>query len=206
LRRVADWRDDVAWRAFRDRYERDLRTWCREYRLDDDLADEVCQDVWVEVADKIRSFEYDPSRRFRGWLRTRFQWRVVDAIERRLKDARFTRSLDDPLAIPFEGSFRDSVELGKDEPGPDSRDFAMFELTERIKAAVRARVNAQSWQVFWHIAIEGWTIRESADALNMTYVAAFAAHKRVRERLAREGKLRLAEMLGSITDSRRAAP
>ena len=55
----------------------------------------------------------------------------------------------------------------------------MLELAEQAQAAVREKVHAQSWQVFWHIAIDGWTTRETADAMNMSYLAAHAAHKRV---------------------------
>ena len=69
LRRTADWGDHAAWQEFTSRYDPLIRSWCREYRLDDDLEAEVCQLFWIEVADKMRSFCYDPSRRFRGWLR-----------------------------------------------------------------------------------------------------------------------------------------
>ena len=56
--------------------------------------------------------------------------------------------------------------------------------------------------MFWHVAIDGWTPRETADALNMTYLAAHAAHKRVAERLAEEGERRLAELMGPINNAR----
>jgi len=78
----------------------------------------------------------------------------------------------------------------------------LLDLAELVQAAVREKVHDQSWQVFWHIAIDGWTTRATADALNMSYVAAHAAHKRVVDRLAREGDRRLAELLRSSTATR----
>ena len=54
--------------------------------------------------------------------------------------------------------------------------------------------------------IDGWTTRETADALNMTYLAAHAAHKRVVDRLAEEGERRLAELMTSNTDTRPSRP
>ena len=57
--------------------------------------------------------------------------------------------------------------------------------------------------MFWHIAIDGWTTRQTADALNMSYLAAHAAHKRVLDRLAEEGDRRRAELTGSVTNTRR---
>ena len=68
LRRTADWLDHAAWQEFVARYNPLIESWCREYCLDDDLAGDVSQLFWIELADKMRSFRYDPSRRFRGWL------------------------------------------------------------------------------------------------------------------------------------------
>ena len=89
-----------------------------------------------------------------------------------------------------------------DEPAP--RRLFLLDLAEQVQAAVREKVHDQSWQVFWHIAVDGWTTRETADALNMTYLAAHTAHKRVVDRLAREGDRRLAELMRSNTDQRPA--
>lgn len=67
--RPADRRDHGAWGKFVARYEPDIRSWCREDRLDDHLAEEVARLFWIELADGMRSFRDDPGRRFRGWLR-----------------------------------------------------------------------------------------------------------------------------------------
>ena len=58
---------------------------------------------------------------------------------------------------------------------------------------MQERVEPQTWHAFWRIAVEGWSVRESADDLGMSYAAAFAAHKRVGRMLRTEGKRRLAE-------------
>ncbi len=104
LRRTADWRDQDAWREFVARYEPYLRTWCREYRLDDEFAADVSQIFWLELAEKMRSFQYDPSRRFRGWIRRCFHWRVVDAIRERRREEGTVRALDDPSLARIEDS------------------------------------------------------------------------------------------------------
>ena len=70
----------------------------------------------------------------------------------------------------------------------------LLEMAEQVQAAVREKVQPQTWQVFWHISIDEWSTRETADALNMTYLAAHAAHKRVVDQLAREGDRRFAEL------------
>jgi RNA polymerase sigma factor (sigma-70 family) len=206
LGRTADWRDHVAWQEFVARYEPYIRSWCWEYCLDDDLAEDVRQQFWIELADKMRAFRYDPSRRFRGWLRRCFHWRAVDAIRDQSREDLLVRALDDPSGVTIENSFLVPKRLDEEDDEPASRRLLLLELAEQVQAAVREKVHAQSWQVFWHIEIDRWTTRETADSLNMTYLAAHTAHKRVAERLAKEGERRLAELMASKTNPSPARP
>ncbi len=82
----------------------------------------------------------------------------------------------------------------------------MLDLAGEVQSIVREKVHSQSWEVFWHISIDGWTTRETAEALKMTYLAAHAAHKRVLDRLAREGERRLAELVRSNSNTRPQRP
>jgi RNA polymerase sigma-70 factor (ECF subfamily) len=204
LRRSADWRDHSAWKELVARYDPLIQSWCWEYGLEDHFAAEVRQLFWIELADKLRSFRYDPGRRFRGWLRRCFHWRVVDAIRERNREQHAVRSLDDAGCGALEGPLLTCSSPGADDDGPELRRLLLLDLGEQVQAAVRAKVQAQTWQVFWHIAIDGWSTRETADALNMSYLAAHAAQKRVRDRLAEEGDRRLAALLSSTPDPRPA--
>jgi RNA polymerase sigma factor (sigma-70 family) len=206
LRRTADWRDHDACQEFVARYDPLIQSWCREYRLDDDLARDVSQLYWIELADKMRSFRYDPSRRFRGWLRRCFHWRAVDAIRERSREERVVRSLGDPSCLDVEGSLPASDQLDDEDDEQGIRRLLLLDLAEQVQAAVREKVHAQSWQVFWHISIDGWTTRETADALSMSYLAAHAAHKRVLDRLVEEGDRHLAELVSSNTGTRPSRP
>jgi RNA polymerase sigma factor (sigma-70 family) len=202
LGRTADWRDHAAWQEFVARYDPLVRSWCREYRLDDEMASDVSQLFWIELAEKMRSFRYDPSRRFRGWLRRCFHWRAVDAIRERSREERVVRSLESLSCIDLERSLLASEHLDEDDDQSATRRSLLLDVAEQVQAAVREKVHAQSWEVFWHIAIDGWTTRETADALKMSYLAAHAAHKRVVDRLADEGDRRIAELLNPGTDMR----
>jgi RNA polymerase sigma factor (sigma-70 family) len=202
LGRTAAWRDHAAWQEFVARYDPLIRSWCREYRLDDELAGDVSQLFWIELADKMRSFRYDPSRRFRGWLRRCFHWRAVDAIRERSREERVLQSLNDPSIAQVESGLLAFEQLDDEDDEPATRRLLLLDLAKEVQAAVRERVHAQSWEVFWHIAVDGWTTRETADALNMTYLAVHAAHKRVVDRLAEEGDRRFAKLLNPSTDMR----
>ncbi len=83
LREVSDWQDHSAWVSFWDRYEPLLRRWCRGYDLDNDSIDEVCQRIWIELAERMKTFHYDPNRTFRGWLRRMCESRVIDFLRQR---------------------------------------------------------------------------------------------------------------------------
>ena len=80
---VADWQNRPAWLQFRDTYDPLLARWCRGFGLDRDSIDEVCQRIWIELAGRMKTFEYDPNRTFRGWLRRLCECRALNFLSER---------------------------------------------------------------------------------------------------------------------------
>src|SRR5947207_6537911 len=77
--------DQAGWDDFVEQYGRHLYRWCRQWKLQDADAEDVTQDILVKLAQKLRVFAYDPSRSFRGWLKTlaHHAWRdFVDSSRR----------------------------------------------------------------------------------------------------------------------------
>src|SRR5262245_42517858 len=62
--------NEAAWGEFVDRYGPRIHAWCRHWHLQEADAQDVTQVVPVRLAQKMRTFDYDPSRSFRGWLKT----------------------------------------------------------------------------------------------------------------------------------------
>src|SRR5688572_5065954 len=58
------------WGEFVEHYGARIYDWCLRWRLQDADAQDVTQNVLLRLADKMRDFRYDPSRSFRGWLKT----------------------------------------------------------------------------------------------------------------------------------------
>ena len=89
LDRLRDVGDHPAWVEFVERYEPMMRRWCRYYGLDDQAADELCLRTWERLWPRMRTFQYDPSRRFRSWLRRFFHSRAMDLLgeARRLRSS-----------------------------------------------------------------------------------------------------------------------
>ena len=188
LNRLGDWRDREAWVDFVTRYDPVIRFSCRRYRLDADTTEELCQRVWIDLARRMRSFRYDPGRTFRGWLRRLCQSRAIDLLRKQKADA--VESLEDhPATLLLQDA---SDEFGAVEGGASDRPL-LLHLAEEVQDGVRRRVDERTWQVFWEVAVLGQSVREASEAAGLTYYAAFAAQKRVRQMLREKGQRLLAE-------------
>jgi RNA polymerase sigma factor (sigma-70 family) len=189
LSEVSDWQDHPAWVSFRGRYNPLLRRWCHGYGLDDDSIDEVCQRIWIELADRMRTFHYDPNRTFRGWLRRVCQSRVLDFLRQR-QTVSFL-SLDDRDGEPEAVTRAASIDLGEDDQLEGAaellRRFLLAEA-EKVHGAVKAKVKPHTWDAFWLVAVCDWTVERTAKALGMTHTAVYAASERVARMLRDEGK------------------
>ncbi|HXY35929.1 MAG TPA: sigma-70 family RNA polymerase sigma factor [Planctomycetaceae bacterium] len=193
LNRLVDWNDDAAWAEFVERYRPLIQVWCRRMRLDDDTTEELCQRIWINLAHRMTTFQYDPSKRFRGWLRRLCHSRAVDLLRERRADP--VQALPDGLPQLSRHAVEPS-DAGADEEVA-SRRPALLQLGTQVHDSVKSQVEPQTWDAFWSIAIDGLTVRQTAEALNMSYAAAFAAHKRVILRLRAEGHRVLSERTSS---------
>ena len=100
-----------------------------------DSADDVCQETWIEVAKRIRSFVYDTRGTFRGWL-----WKVCHHEERRifLNGGRPRARSGWSSGTSASGSDRNSVDLDElteerraSSPASDEKENAARKLVSR---------------------------------------------------------------------------
>ena len=152
-------------------------------------------EAWVDFV-----MRYDPairsaSRRFRLDAETTEELcqRVWIDLARRMRTFRY-----DP-GKTFRGWLRRlcrsraiAAESESDDGAPLERPL-LLRQAEEVQAAVRRRVDERTWQVFWDIAVDGQSIRESSEAAGISYFAAFAAQKRVGRMLREEGQRLLAD-------------
>jgi RNA polymerase sigma-70 factor (ECF subfamily) len=115
------------------RYERELFGYLRRYLGDDDLADDVFQNTFVQVFLKIR--QYEPGRAARPWLYAIATNQAIDALRRRNRRTA-DRPADTVSAPDEDGEPRPLFELlpapGAEPPEAAERD----EERERVRAAV----------------------------------------------------------------------
>ena len=73
----------AAWQEFARRYEPRLLGWCKHWRLHEADARDVTQTILLQLMTKLQSFEYDPTRSFRAWLKTLTHHAWQDLLVRR---------------------------------------------------------------------------------------------------------------------------
>jgi RNA polymerase sigma factor (sigma-70 family) len=181
--------DAAAWEVFVDRYGPIILGWCRKWGLQEADALDVSQMVLATLAATMRTFDYDPARSFRGWLRTLAHHAWRDLVERSKRpglgsgDPRVLEMLETTAA-------RDDL-LGILEAEHER------EVLKEAMDRVERRVQPKSWSAFRLLAIEGRPGAAVADKLGMTVAAAFMARSRVQAMLRGE----VAAMLGDDGES-----
>jgi RNA polymerase sigma factor (sigma-70 family) len=197
LRAIRDWRDELAWLEFQKRYEPLLRGCCNRLRLDQDVADEVCQETWIEVAKRMRSFVYDPRGTFRGWLSVVCHHKAMDFLERMRNEREFSLDERDEFVRLAQGppDLGDQVEETAEGILADTREgntalAGLFREAEEIQAVVRQHVEPHTWEAFWLVAVMLWSVDRTARTLQMSHASVSKAKARVIKRLQAEGHRR----------------
>jgi DNA-directed RNA polymerase specialized sigma24 family protein len=141
--------------------------------------------------DRMRTYQYDAGRTFRGWLRKFCHSRAVDLLRRRRSGV--VLFLADQPADALAVLLAVDATGGEEREEAESRRSLLLRQAEQVQHAVKQRVEPQTWQAFWRIAVDGRSVRETADDMGMSYAAVFAARKRVGRMLRAEGKLQLSQ-------------
>jgi RNA polymerase sigma-70 factor (ECF subfamily) len=115
------------------RYERELYGYLRRYLGDDDLAEDVFQNTFVQVFLKIK--QYEPGRAARPWLYAIAINQAIDALRRRSRRAA-DRPAETVSAPDEDGQARPLLDLltAPGEAPPEQAERT--EERERVRAAV----------------------------------------------------------------------
>jgi RNA polymerase sigma-70 factor (ECF subfamily) len=161
-----------------DTYGPKIHRWCRQWGLQDADAQDVTQTVLVKLAEKLRSFRYDPQRSFRGWLKTLTHHALSDFLDSRRRPGR--GSGDDQVLALLE-----KLEARADLVQRLEEEFDR-ELVEEAMARVRLRIRPRTWEAFRLTALEGLSGAAAGERLEMKVAAVFVAKSEVQKKLAEE--------------------
>jgi RNA polymerase sigma-70 factor (ECF subfamily) len=174
--------DPAAWSEFVTWYGEKIYAWCRAWGLQEADAQDVTQEVFLNLSVRMQDFRYDSRGSFRAWLKTLTHHAWHDYVEKQRKLGR--------------GSGSDSVmkRLAAVEVQDDlARRLAEAfdqELLKEAAARVRLRVEPRTWEAFHLLAIEGRSGAEVAQRLQMKVATVFVARSKV-QRMLREEVSRL---------------
>jgi RNA polymerase sigma-70 factor (ECF subfamily) len=172
--------DQSAWVEFDRRYGPEIARWCRARGLQAADVDEVTQRVLAKVFGQMEHFVYDPSRSFRGWLRT-----MAENVAR-----------DVAQSVRKHGSKGGSEALQRLDDIEAPADLARrlenqydLELIELATPAVRERVAKHTWEAFQQTALEGRpaaeVARDLAIAVGTVYQAKFSVARMLKEEVSK---------------------
>jgi RNA polymerase sigma-70 factor (ECF subfamily) len=167
--------DQSAWCAFVDRYGPQIHAWCLRWKLQEADAQDVTQMVLVKLVRQLPDFAYDPSRSFRGWLRTLTAHSWSDFIG---DQVRGVRGSADTVIAEMLNSVQARVDLVRHlEETYDQ------ELLELAIADVRERVEPHTWEAFRLTAIDGVGALEVAARLGIRVATVYRARHVVQKKL-----------------------
>jgi RNA polymerase sigma-70 factor (ECF subfamily) len=141
-------------------------------------AEDVTQQVLYRFAQHLRSFVYDGSRSFRGWLKTVARHAWSDLADQQHRATPGTGG-EARTAILGSAEARDSLEQRLD---------GLFdhELMEQAMARVQARVEPHTWEAFRRLALEGHSGADVARDLGLKVATAFKARSKVQKMIQEE--------------------
>jgi RNA polymerase sigma-70 factor (ECF subfamily) len=165
-----------AWGRFVRLYTPLLFYWARRLGCQDHDADDLVQDVFAVLVEKLPRFTHDGQGSFRGWLRTVTLNRWRD--RRRGRAARLRPVPDEALA---------DVPAPEAAPAFEEAEYHAF-LVGRALRLMQADFQPTTWKAAWEHGVRGRPAREVAAELGVAegtvYVATGRVLRRLREELA----------------------
>ena len=180
LGRLANAEDHAIWHSFYLRYRPLVYGFALKLNLTREEAEEVCQDVFAEVAGSIEDFDKNRGRgTFRRWLFQKTDWRVKDKFRRRQKHVVGAAGLTGD----------DSVTSLADQIPVEAELEKLWEsewIRNKIEAAVQElarKVPAKQFQAFELHALQEWPVNRVSRAMGMNPATVYVNTHRMRKLL-----------------------
>ncbi len=170
--------NQAIWAEFVEHYGTKIYAWCRKWGLQEADSQDVTQNVLLKLADKMRTFTYDPARSFRAWLKTLTHHAWSDYLEARRRPGQGSgdsQTADLLHSVAARDDLLQHLEAEFDR-----------ELFEEAVARVRLRVAPQTWEAFRLTALDGLSGAEAAERIPMQVAQVFVAKRRVQKMLSAE--------------------
>ncbi|HRF01740.1 MAG TPA: sigma-70 family RNA polymerase sigma factor [Pirellulaceae bacterium] len=171
-----------AWRRIHTVYGPLVYAWCREWRVPEQDAIDLVQDVFRAVIRNLDTFRHQPAvdgkvraGSFRGWI-----WTIT---RNKVRDYR-RRSPRRPLAIGGSEIQQQLLQIPADESeSTDGAEPRFGELVRQVLRLIRDEFESRTWDAFWQVTVDGRSAGDVAERLGMSEGAVRQAKYRVLRRL-----------------------
>lgn len=169
--------DQSAWSEFVNFYGSRVHGWCRRWGLQEADSEDVTQIVLLKLVGAMQAFRYDPTQRFRGWLKTVAHNAWLDLVRvRREIAAGGDSQVDDPLqALAVGDDLALRLEAAYEQ-----------ELLEKAMERVRPRVQPHSWKAFQLTVFDGLSGADVAARLGIPVTSVYKAKSNIQKMLEAE--------------------
>lgn len=166
--------EESDWARFVELYTPLLCRLVRRLGLRGQDADDLVQDIFTVLVQKLPAFYYDPSKRFRNWL-----WTVtLNCCREPLRRAQIPVHPGDP-EILSQATIPSAAEAVAEE------EYCQY-LTRRAMALMQAEFQPATWKAFWECVVNQRPAAAVAEELGLTENAVYLAKGRVLRRLREE--------------------
>lgn len=171
LNRLKSPHAEMAWQRFVDLYGPLIFYWGRQKGLNATDAADLLQDVLSDLVVRLRTFEYDASQRFRGWLRT--------IVVNRASNMRRRNEL-----APQSGQ-HSSVLLATEDDDHDLLAETQYRchIAKQTLMLLRNDFGDSTWQAGWMQIVDQRKAADVASELQITVNAAYLAKSRLLSKL-----------------------
>ena len=159
--------DPEGWERYTKLYLPLLYNWLKNVGISEEDAQDICQEVFINIYSSLRSFEHHGKGSFRKWLRT--------IVNRRISDHYRKKEKDSPV-VPIKGS------------GPivllESWENAFVnEVYQQAMAMVRQKSSPRDWEIFEKLHFSVKTFEEIAEEYKITANSAAVIRCRILHKL-----------------------
>ena len=167
--------DQSAWREFVARYGRRIFLWCRQWDLQEADAEDVTQNVLAILAERLRTFEYDPAGSFRAWLKTVAHHAWGKYVNQLARPGRGAGDADAPPRLLSVAARDDLAARLEEEFDRELLDLAMIRVAQRVEP--------HTWRAFTLTALDGLSGPDAAGRLGIPVALVYVGRSRVQKML-----------------------
>jgi RNA polymerase sigma factor (sigma-70 family) len=169
--------DNPAWKGIVNQYFMQIYGWCLESGIEAHAAADVTQNIFLSMLGSLHSFEKRNEGAFGGWVRRIAQRRIADFFRQKQPEAAASDVL---RKVPSRSEVMRIVEDDKSQVGLEQ---LSDERVLKIFLQVQMEFPESAWRAFWHVAVEGKSVAETAMELGTTKNTVYLSKSRIGKRL-----------------------